>query len=264
MTFTRKKFINLSSVQKHNKIIKLVYKIYENWKDETLRAELISELINLLNWTNEKYLIKTGEDLSKVKNRENLRNFDKIIMPYLLQKKVNISENELIVYKNDFGRDEAIKFPIYLILDNLRSLYNVGSIFRSSECFGVKKIYCCGYTPTPKNVKIKKTAMGTENLVEWQQIDDSIELIKSFKKQGVAIYSMELTSKSIKLDNFQPVYPAAFVLGNEALGVSKEILDLSDKIVYIPLYGFKNSLNVASSAAILLNHLAGKFNKKDK
>ncbi len=152
---------------------------------------------------------------------------------------------------------------LYLIAQNIRSLYNLGSLFRSSDIFGVIKIYLTGYTGytgkhqknnfTERQLKqISKTALGAENYIDWQKHWHTHTLIHQLKIKNVNIYAIECHSQGKNIQTFKPNFPCALIVGNEKRGVSPKVLKLSDKILYIPMQGKKESLNVASSAAIAL------------
>lgn len=142
---------------------------------------------------------------------------------------------------------------IHIILDNLRSAFNVGSIFRSSDGAGsVEKIYLCGITSPVDNPKLEKTALGSLDFIPSEHYDTTLEVIEELKEQNIPIYSVELTDDS---ENFQEIeYPNEFALvfGHEKKGINKNILSISDKTISIPMRGKKKSLNVANTASILL------------
>jgi len=155
------------------------------------------------------------------------------------------------------------KKEIYLIAQNIRSLYNVGSLFRTCDAFGVKKIYLCGYTGTPPRNQITKTALGAEKAVEWEKCRQTLSLIKKLKKQGVNIIALETTKKSHSLNKFKPKFPLALVIGNEVEGIKKNVLNQADQIVKIPMQGMKSSLNVSVATGVALYQLNKFDNKKD-
>ena len=164
---------------------------------------------------------------------------------------INKRDDQLIIYQQDGKRPISSSIPLNLILLNIRSSYNVGAIFRTGECLGVKKIYLCGYTPTPQNDRTSRTAMGTDQLVEWELIKDPLRLLKELRDREVNIYALE-TAQRAQLYN-QINYPqqeCALVLGNETLGVPAQILNAVDELIQIPVYGWKNSLNVGIAAGI--------------
>jgi len=146
----------------------------------------------------------------------------------------------------------TINKPIYLIAENVRSLFNVGSFFRCGDVFGLNKIYLCGYTGFPPRNQISKTALGADEWVPWERKKTIHGLVKKLKKSGVKIVVLETGPNTVKLPNFKPVFPMALVVGNEIDGVSQKIIELADNVVKIPMLGKKESLNVAVAAAVAL------------
>ena len=146
------------------------------------------------------------------------------------------------------------KTSAIVILDNIRSLHNVGSIFRTSDSFLIEKIIISGYTATPENERMKKTALGSSDSVDWEYSDDIIETIKKLKKKDVKIISIEQADESLKIEKFYPVKGTkyAFIFGNEVDGVSDDIINVSDEVIEIPQVGTKHSLNVSVAAGIVL------------
>ena len=144
---------------------------------------------------------------------------------------------------------------VCLILHNIRSAYNVGSIFRTADAAGVNKIYICGYSPTPDNKKVAKTALGAEKTVLWENHRQTWRLMEKLKKEGVQVAALEQSKKSVDFRKFKPKFPIALVIGNEIRGLSKEILKRADKIIAIPMYGRKESLNVSVAAGIAVYRL---------
>ena len=141
--------------------------------------------------------------------------------------------------------------PLYIILDNLRSAFNVGSIFRLGDTMRVSGLYLCGYTAYPPNKKLKKTSLGAIDYVPWEHFDRSVDAVQSLKGKGVPVWAVETTSHSQRYDAARYPSPLGLVFGNEAVGVSREVLELCDALVEIPTYGYKNSLNVAATVAIM-------------
>ncbi|MDG2475350.1 MAG: RNA methyltransferase [Flavobacteriaceae bacterium] len=146
------------------------------------------------------------------------------------------------------------KTSAIVILDNIRSIHNVGSIFRTSDSFLIEKIIISGYTATPENSRMEKTALGSSDSVDWEYSEDIIETIKKLQKKDVKIISIEQADESLKIEKFIPVIGAkyAFVFGNEVDGVSDDIINVSDEVVEIPQVGTKHSLNVSVAAGIVL------------
>jgi tRNA G18 (ribose-2'-O)-methylase SpoU len=162
--------------------------------------------------------------------------------------------------KNPFDdpAKERQTIPVTVLLDNIRSPFNTGSIFRSCEALGVEKVIPCGITPTPeKNSKVKKAFKNLDIPLEYR--DDAVEAVQNFKKEGYFIYAIEKTENSRSLRDTELSFPAVCVLGNEEFGVNPEILEISDAIIHIPLLGRKNSLNVSVAAGIVLFEIQRNF-----
>ena len=138
-----------------------------------------------------------------------------------------------------------------MICDNIRSLENVGSIFRTADALAVDKVFLCGISGKPPSHKISKTALGAEKTVPWEYHKQTWRLLARLKKQGVFIAALEQTENSISLEKFSPKFPLALVIGHEAKGVSASVLALADAIIEIPMRGQKESLNVAVAFGIV-------------
>lgn len=157
--------------------------------------------------------------------------------------------------------EEYRKLPdsgIEIILDNIRSAHNVGSVFRSADSFKADKVWLCGICATPPSAEIHKSALGAEFSVEWRYEKDTLSLVKRLKEEGYTVLSVEQTVNSIMLDKFKPETGRkyALVFGNEVDGVQQEVVDASDGVLEIPQYGTKHSLNISVSAGIVLWHIA--------
>ena len=148
-----------------------------------------------------------------------------------------------------------MKRTLYVLLNNIRSLHNVGSIFRTSDGAGVKKLYLCGQTGYPPREDITKTALGAEEIVPWEYYIDPVDCIKKLKKRGIQIVALEQTEKSVDYRRFNPAYPVCLVVGHEIDGVQDEILKLCDAVIEIPMKGKKSSLNVSVAFGIAVYKL---------
>ena len=148
----------------------------------------------------------------------------------------------------------ASKTPIVLVLDNIRSLHNVGSAFRTADAFLIEKIYLCGVTGIPPNKEIEKTALGATSTVEWVYAKNTVDAINELKQKNYKIYSIEQADDSVKLHKIETneSSPLALVFGNEVYGVEQAIIDMSDAVIEIPQLGTKHSLNVSVSLGIVL------------
>lgn len=146
---------------------------------------------------------------------------------------------------------------IYAILHNIRSCYNVGSIFRTCDGVGINKVYLTGYTPSPieNKDKIKKTALGAEKFVFWEKEKNIKKLIENLKKENCKILALETTKDALPYFKLKPDFPLAILVGNEVRGINKRILEKSDFVIKIPMLGKKESLNVATAFSVVAYHL---------
>lgn len=146
------------------------------------------------------------------------------------------------------------KSNIAILLDDVRSMSNVGSVFRSSDAFNVEKVFLCGITSTPPHREIEKTALGATESVSWEYHEDAAELLKILIKEGWIPLVIEQVANSLKLNDFQPETNKKYVLilGNEVFGVNEELIAISDTVIEIPQFGTKHSLNIAVTAGIVL------------
>ena len=153
---------------------------------------------------------------------------------------------------------QAAKFPIVIVLDNIRSLNNIGSAFRTGDAFRVQGIYLCGITATPPHREIHKTALGAENTVDWKYFENTISAINLLKEKGYKIVTVEQAEQSTMLQNFNldTSQKLALVFGNEVEGVEESIMEIADYCIEIPQFGTKHSLNITVSMGIVIWHLA--------
>lgn len=148
----------------------------------------------------------------------------------------------------------AEKLPLAVVLDNVRSLHNIGSVFRTSDAFRVSDILLCGITATPPQQEIHKTALGAEDSVSWTYFKDTIDAVNFLRDNGFEVFSIEQVEGSIMLEDFVPSKDKkyAVIFGNEVKGVRQDVVDLSDGCIEIPQYGTKHSLNVSVTAGIVI------------
>lgn len=156
---------------------------------------------------------------------------------------------------------EAKKTPIIVILDNVRSLNNIGSVFRTADAFLIQKIYLCGITAKPPHKDIQKTALGATETVDWEYVAEALEVVEKLQQQGVKVYSVEQAENAKYLNEFQPQKEItyALVFGNEVKGVQQKVVSASNGVLEIPQLGSKHSLNISVSAGVVLWHIFSKL-----
>ncbi|ESU23237.1 putative SpoU rRNA methylase family protein [Flavobacterium enshiense DK69] len=172
-------------------------------------------------------------------------------------------ENSELERKNIEEFKQANKTPLIIVLDDIRSLHNIGSVFRTADAFLIEKIFLCGITATPPNKEIHKTALGATETVTWEYAKDVLEVIDSLKKDNVVVYAVEQVENSVMLNDFQVKenQKYALVFGNEVKGVAQEAVHLCDGVIEIPQLGTKHSLNISVSAGIVVWDLFQKIAK---
>jgi len=160
---------------------------------------------------------------------------------------------------------QSKKTPIIVVLDNIRSLNNIGSVFRTCDAFLIEKIYLCGITAKPPHKDIHKTALGSTDSVTWEYIEDTLELIEKLKDSNIKIISVEQAENATMLNDFNPNQQTTYavVFGNEVKGVSQEVVSASDIVIEIPQFGTKHSLNISVSAGVVIWDLFSKMKKEN-
>lgn len=153
------------------------------------------------------------------------------------------------------------RYPLYCLIENVRSLYNVGSIFRTSDAIRLEKLYLTGYTGHPPRKEIEKTALGAIDSVPWRYCKDPLQAVKEIKKQRIPLVALEHTTSSVNFYAFEYGFPFCLMLGNEVDGLSQEILVHADAAIEIPMYGLKQSLNVSVAYGIVMYHALSCYQK---
>ena len=155
--------------------------------------------------------------------------------------------------------DEGLRLPAVALLDNVRSMYNVGAFFRTADAVGLEKLYLCGITAHPPKKAITKTALGAEETVPWEHGWDAGTIMESLRQRGYEIAAVEATGQAVDLFHWQPHFPVCVIFGHEVEGVGPDLLALADTRVRIPMLGRKHSLNVATAGGIVLYELWRKY-----
>jgi len=165
---------------------------------------------------------------------------------------------------DDFKK--AVKTPIVVVLDNIRSMHNVGSVFRTADAFLIRGICLCGYTPQPPHRDIHKTALGATETVDWSYYSTTVEAVEALKRSGYSVWAVEQVTGSVLLNAFSPARgkPLALVFGNEVEGVTEAVLPLVDGCIEIPQLGMKHSLNISVSTGIVVWDIFSKIQSSNE
>jgi tRNA G18 (ribose-2'-O)-methylase SpoU len=198
------------------------------------------------------------EDLRRLHDRAahlhdevTLSHFYACIVPFERLSNRALRDDEFLVIEGDSPKKALELLPVKLIVENLRSAFNVGALFRTSECLGIAEIWLCGYTPGPDDEKTSRTAMGTATMMPWRRVDRARTACEELRKEGYTIVALETAANAISLADFQFKGRAvAFVVGNERFGLDADTLQAVDAICRIPTRGIKNSMNVGVAFGI--------------
>lgn len=254
MNYTKDKFSRFLNKKKIKVFISFIEKISSEWNNDELRKSLLNNLHSCLETIESDFPIplKSIEyirsNLLTVKSCQDFLYLTKDIWHNYGNDNYEISSSP-VTGDGTVNPVREAAIPLILVLDNLRSAFNVGSIIRTAECFNLSKIYFCGYTPLPDNLKVKKTAMGTENKVDWEHYKDIGRLIKKLKISH-SILALETANNADIIYQVEIPQPSVLILGNEALGIGSNVLSLADHTLKIPVKGWKNSFNVATACGI--------------
>jgi tRNA G18 (ribose-2'-O)-methylase SpoU len=206
------------------------------------------ELKDLISRLDDPRLAKAAAHLH---GRVSLNHFFACIVPLERASNRALRDDEFLVAEKDAPEKTVERVPLKVIAENIRSAFNVGALFRTSECLGVSEIVLCGYSPGPDDEKTSRTSMGTSGHVPWRRTDRARTACEELRREGYRIVALETSDRAVSLHDFKfGGGPVAFVLGNERFGVERETLDCVDEICRIPLRGIKNSLNVGIAFGI--------------
>lgn len=254
--FSQSKFENLSLERKVKVTYDLVLEIESQWNDTEKRHKGLSKFRDYFQWfnfyqINDPALKNMGHLLHEISPDITLRRFLDIAVPFERFLDLSLKDDQIfeITYQ-DKPNEERETLPFCFVLDHLRSAFNVGSLFRTAECLGVEHIYLIGYTPTPLEKGVKKTAMGMDSQVSWSQHDRREDVFADLKEKGYTLVGLETVKDGVALYDFEAPRPLAVVAGNERFGLSRSTLEQLDVCVQIPMLGQKNSLNVANCLGI--------------
>jgi tRNA G18 (ribose-2'-O)-methylase SpoU len=224
------------------------------WQDEALRLE---QILTCREWLAGKTELPRLAALARLLTPSMTRQqFWSVLVPIereVAQVKItdiDILDSDLPESTDTAQHRYAHQMPLTVVLDSIRSAFNVGGIFRSAECFGVQELVLCGYTPLPNQPQVAKAALGTEQRIPWRYEEDILTSIHRLKTSGITCYALETVAQAPDVADTKWAFPAALILGNERFGLNPEVIAACDAIVRIPLFGRKNSLNVVSAFTI--------------
>ncbi len=253
---TRPSFLALNEAMALRALIDALQEVEQSWDLEPNKQESLARLLERLTWAKDHRSALVSQQsslLHRIPKDPSYHQFMSLVTPLERAHGRGVSDGEMKVKTDDRSEILAPKIPLVLVVDNLRSAFNVGSIFRTAECFGASHLYLCGYTAKPDQDKLKKAAMGTETLVSWSWHARAEELLDSLREEGYRSYALETSEGADQLGKHEfPPVKTALVFGNERYGVEASLLKKCDGILEIPCQGQKNSLNVALSLGIAL------------
>ena len=254
-SYSRRKFLALSP----NGRIKVLRKLVKDLVDAppgARQSDLLSRRIALcLDWMGDAAPADLSALFASEKADEDSRVVCESCLAYLAKEGLSFKDYQLSVRVGDGRRDTDPELlgrshHVIAILDNLRSAFNVGSIFRSAECLQLKELWFCGVTATPESPALRKTAMGTDGLVPWRHYPSTLEALDQAHGEGYASAAIETAEGAVSLYKARFTYPLALVVGNESLGIPPKVLAGCGQIIRLPVLGWKNSLNVAAAFTV--------------
>jgi tRNA(Leu) C34 or U34 (ribose-2'-O)-methylase TrmL len=246
MKFSEKKFRQFTAEKQNLIIVRFIRKLELIWQDIEQRQQLLVELEKCLIWSKAEHNRQCSRKLSGI---DQLYDFLNLMIPWEQENFRDLRDQDFLIRSEDGQQECKEKISLTVILHDLRSAFNTGSIIRTAECLGVEKLIFSGYTPVPDNKRVQDTSMGTYKYVSWEVTNDILLTISAFKDKGYTVYGLETTTHAEDIYSSAVQSPALLILGNEALGIPSEILNSCDKVLELPTGGWKNSLNVGAAFA---------------
>ena len=166
-----------------------------------------------------------------------------------VDKRIKVTDADMGIRTTDTATTRDVA-PFVVVADNIRSAFNAGGIFRTADFFGAERLVLCGYTPTPENLQVVKTALGADQTVPWEHAGDVRDVIDRLRAEGRTVYALETADGATDITHFTPKFPCALLLGNERFGLDPDVVRAADEVLEIPSHGTKNSMNVVSAFAV--------------
>jgi tRNA G18 (ribose-2'-O)-methylase SpoU len=243
----------MSDKSKVEEIYRLFQGLEQDSQDGLYDKQLLERLIDCigeLENSTDPILKKLAKYKSHLNSGMTLRHFATIAVPFERYLRKSVQDDDFLVASTDRDHLVTPRVPLHFVIDNMRSAFNVGSIFRTADTLGAQKIWLTGYTPTPHQLQVEKAALGATFIMNWETVPFD-QAIQSLKQNGFKIIALETSAKALDIAvPYSENQPIAFVVGNERFGLDAEQLQKCDEIRKIPTFGIKNSLNAATAAAI--------------
>ncbi len=216
-----------------------------------LRYQKLRSLIASCSEAESESLRRLTQTAAHLHDEISLHHFYACVVPFERLSSRALRDDEFLIHEGDGRNKASARVPLKLIVENLRSAFNVGALFRTAECLGVSEILLCGYTPDPDDEKTARTAMGTSAMSPWRRVGRAQTACQELRKEGYTLVALETSAAAISLHDFRfTLHPLAFVLGNERFGIEGDTLHAVDSICRIPMRGTKNSMNVSVAFGI--------------
>jgi tRNA G18 (ribose-2'-O)-methylase SpoU len=246
-------FMRLNEAMAIRYLVDLAWSIEGHWNRPETRLQQIEyfrQCLADLGHSRHTSLRQLAKLAPKVTETMSLKHFLGIVLPIERQHTRGIRDEDFCIKEGDEPQAQQERIPLTLVLDNIRSAFNVGSIFRTAECLGVEKIYLCGYTPTPDDLKTKKTAMGCDSYMPWQWQQRTSDVLSRLGSEGITVIGVETVAAAPYHYSFDFPKPCALLFGNERHGLDAAVLSQTRHMIRIPVFGVKNSLNIGVALGI--------------
>jgi 23S rRNA (guanosine2251-2'-O)-methyltransferase len=257
--YSQAKFTSFNPEQQLKAIVEMLSALEDNLADHEFVKTIIPPILDCYKWSDAE-LQKDLHILENLTPGSDPHSILHLINPLLRRLQRNYNENDPQVYRFD-GREKSslgqVPYPITVIADNIRSSYNLGAIYRTAECVSARWMYLCGISSFPPLNAFLKSSMGTEERVPYTLMHQTVDAIAQARKTYLPVIALETASPAKCLFDYRPTQPVAVILGNEALGIEENVLKLADEVLYIPVYGWKNSLNVSNAFTLAAYWLSG-------
>ncbi|MBT3984383.1 MAG: TrmH family RNA methyltransferase [Bacteriovoracaceae bacterium] len=259
-------FENLNFALTMKFLVEFAISIENEWEDVDTRSKLLESYSEYLNKAISKFeeLDSIRQLPQKLEKDILLKQFLSLIVPIERSYTRSLSDHQYLITTEDRIAKPRKTIPLTLVLENIRSSFNIGSIMRTAECLGVQKIYLCGYSSTPDDPKFGKVAMGAQEVLDWEWVPRAKDIISLRREKGDVIIGLETSKNSEELTKVKIAKPMTLVLGNERYGLEEDLLELCDHVLCIGMSGVKNSLNVAVAMGICTHYLREHYLKLSK